>query len=206
MLGTRPWHPADLAQFLDCSEGEAEALLWGFGYAQDSTGLWRAGADDAASLIDVTVHEIDLAYQLGQDDFEETLKHRARHYLTTGELAPRPYLDEERYGDEKLLEREIEKEKRRESRLGQGADEEDDDLDGFEEDDEELPLEHLLMACACGKDDCAAVAKFGIANGRLKIGFTAATDHFVVDPVFLAQVAIQIAESVDSAKDPDDSE
>jgi len=32
-----------------------------------------------------------------------------------------------------------------------------------------LPLEHLRIECACGKEDCHAVAGFGVANGRLKI-------------------------------------
>lgn len=204
MLGSRPWHTADLAERLDCSEPEAEALLWGFGYAKDSAGLWRSEADEAASIVSATVGEIDLAYSLGHDDFEETLDRRVRHYLTKGELPPRPYLDEARYGDEKLIEREIE-EKRRERGVGDGE-EDDDERDDFELDDEEdLPLKHLLMACACGKDDCAVVARFGISNGRLKIGFTAATDHFVVEPLFMGQVAVQIAESIEMAKEPDDA-
>jgi hypothetical protein len=47
----------------------------------------------------------------------------------------------------------------------------------------------MLMRCACDKESCEAIAKFGITNGRLKIGFTGPTDHFVVDADFMMTVA-----------------
>lgn len=49
------------------------------------------------------------------------------------------------------------------------ADLEDGD---FDEDEQvtQIPLEDLLLKCACAKADCSVQAAFGIANGKLKIG------------------------------------
>jgi hypothetical protein len=41
-LGRRPWRSADLADLLGCRTDEAEAILWAFGFAQSSSGLWHA--------------------------------------------------------------------------------------------------------------------------------------------------------------------
>ena len=65
-----------------------------------------------------------------------------------------------------------------------------------------LPLEHLRLACACGKTDCNAVAAFGVANGRLKIGLNLPSDHFVADAEFVGQVAEQLVVEIEQAKRP----
>jgi Homeodomain-like domain len=46
-----PWHGDDLADRLDCSRSEAEAILWAYGYAPDSQGLWRRGGDEPADFL-----------------------------------------------------------------------------------------------------------------------------------------------------------
>jgi hypothetical protein len=38
LLGRGPWHTKDLAERLDCSEQEADAILWALGYTVDSAG------------------------------------------------------------------------------------------------------------------------------------------------------------------------
>jgi hypothetical protein len=184
MLGDRPWHPVDLAGLLGCSDEEAQAVLWAFGFAQDEAGLWRRGVDETARVLETLLDEIQLAYSLGHGDFQETVETRARHVLTTGKRAPQPFTDKYEYGDNLALE-----------------DVEDyPDFEGEGDDLGDLPLDYLRLECACGKEDCSAVAGFGIANGRLKIGFTAPTDHFVLDPEFAVHVSAQVAEEIEAAK------
>jgi hypothetical protein len=50
-LDDGPWHADDLAVVLGCSRGEAEAVLWAFGFAQAPSGLWRRGATEEAKLL-----------------------------------------------------------------------------------------------------------------------------------------------------------
>jgi hypothetical protein len=189
MLGQRPWHPADVAGLLGCTEDEAGAVLWAFGFAESADGLWRRGADEAARVLDTLLDEFQLAYALGHDDFQQTVASRVRHQLTTGTRAPQPFVDRDEYGDGLAV-----------------ADEPDLVADAY--DDEELdessertlPLDHLRLGCACGKEGCTAVASFGIANGRLKIGFVGSTDHFVLGADFAMEVAAQVSFEIDEAK------
>lgn len=191
MLGDRPWTPEDLAALLGCDPDEAAAMLWAFGYAESNSGVWRAGADDEALWLRTLYDEFQLSYSLGHPDYLPTLEARVRHHLTHGERAPRPFIDAERFGDELEI--------GKEEAWDPGA----EGVDGeFDIDEPSLPLEHMLLKCACGKPDCAAIAGFGLANGGLKLGFVDATDHFVVDAMFMVQVAVQTAEAIDEAKDP----
>lgn len=197
MLGRRPWHPADLAGLLGCTEGEAKTVLWALGWAEADSGLWRPGADDAARVIEAAVNDIDFTYSLGHEDFADTFERRIRHLLVTGELPPRPGIDETRHGDGKAIQRLIEAEEA-------GYDPDNPYQPEEDEEEEDLPLEHLLVRCACGKEECHAVAGFGIANGRLKIGFTEPTDHFVIDAEFMGRIAFQVDAEIDEAKHPEE--
>ena len=50
-LDDRIWNSNDLAELLDCTPDEAEALLWGFGFAQAPSGLWRRNEDPEAEFL-----------------------------------------------------------------------------------------------------------------------------------------------------------
>ena len=100
MLGDRPQHPVDIAELLGCEEPEAQAVLWAFGFAEAEPGLWRPGADDAARVLEPLYDELELAYNLGHDDFEQNLRARVAAYLASGQRAPRRFVDAQRFGDE----------------------------------------------------------------------------------------------------------
>lgn len=51
LLGTRPWHEADLADLLGCTQGEAAALLTGLGYTARREGLWVPADDEGSRLL-----------------------------------------------------------------------------------------------------------------------------------------------------------
>jgi len=206
MLGSRPWHVADLAVLLGTEEPEAEAVLWAFGFTRDDAGLWRRGGDDAADLLASAFEEIQLSYSLGHTDFRATLEKRFRHQLETGERAPMPGVDAERYGDRKL----VPAAGSGDAELPSGAlrpEEEFPDGAFYDErfdapEPPHLPLELLRVRCGCGKDECGAVAGFGIANGQLKLGLTGESDHFVIDASFMEQIAGQVRRDIDAAKNP----
>lgn len=196
MLGDRPWHVADLAALLDSDEGAAGAILWAFGYAETSDGLWRKSADDTAQMIAPIFDEAQLSYSLGHDDFRSILTGRLAAYLATGERAPQPFIDGHQFGDQAAIPPEGEY-VADEGLYGEDWDdlEPEDDLGG-----PSLPLDHLRIGCACGKAECSVLAGFGVANGALKVGFTGPTDHFVIDPEFIAAVGLQVAEQIHDAK------
>jgi hypothetical protein len=202
LLGNRPWHPEDLAGLMACSRDEAEAVLWAFGYAADGVGLWRKGGDEAAKWLEPLTDEVQLSYSLGHEDFRTTLKSRAKQHWITGDRAPRPFIDGSRFDDREQVKHYDSEEEPVEAE--EPIDEEfDEDFEGSFDpgpEDVELPLEHLALGCACGKPECHAVAKFGIANGGLKLGFDRPTDHFVASPQFIAQVGRQVAFEIEIAK------
>jgi hypothetical protein len=189
MLGARPWHSADLADVLVCSEAEAEAILWAFGFAQDSAGLWRRRGDDAATLIDDAIDEINLSFSLGAGDYEEILEERVKRQLTTGKRAPRPHIDLERFGDTRAVPEDAQEEVPL-----------DEDPNEFDDDDEALPLEQLQMRCACGEEGCSVAAQFSLVDGRLRIDFTEQTQHFVIDASFMTRVGIQVLDEIEAAE------
>lgn len=52
LLSARPWRSDDVAGLLDCSRAEAEALLWGWGFAFDETaGVWAWDDGEEAEII-----------------------------------------------------------------------------------------------------------------------------------------------------------
>jgi hypothetical protein len=83
LLANRPRSTPDVARLLDCSEEEAEAILWAFGFAPGDGGLWRRDATEDAKLLrgnfELIVH--------GYDDVELQRRFRERYerFLMTGE-------------------------------------------------------------------------------------------------------------------------
>lgn len=97
MLGDRTWQPKGVAALLGCSEDEAQAVLWAYGFA-DVGGDWTRRADGEAAVLDVVFEEIGLSYELGHDDFEETL--RGRVLPEQRRASARPFSDGVKYGDD----------------------------------------------------------------------------------------------------------
>jgi hypothetical protein len=190
-LGERPWSPEDLAPLLDCTEEEAIAVLWAFGYAERQ-GLWWKRADEPAELLATLSEEIELSYSLDREGVNQVIADRMGAYLETGNRPPVPGIDRDRFGD-------------------MGAVQPPDSFDlvesppGYEtgELDDLLPLAQLRMACGCGKEDCHIVAEFGVTNGALKIGLSGATDHFVIQPGIMNLIASQVEFEIERAKNPD---
>lgn len=211
MLGDRTWQPSSVATLLGCTEDEARAVLWAFGFAEAEDG-WRKGADPEAEVVDVVYEEVNLSHDLGQGDFEKTLRGRLGYYLNSGNRAPRPFVDGTTFGDETQSEA-IRQMTPEELATVHGGDQLDADVPPELENDElnfnadepfpKLPLPDLRLSCGCAKQDCEVQAAFGVANGKLKIGFTADTDHFVVDPAFMGEVAENVEWEIMKAKEPE---
>jgi hypothetical protein len=102
LLGRGPWHSADLAERLNCSKQEAEAILWAFGYTVGSMGLWRRGGDEAAELLTQAVDDVltgPAAYE--QHQLPVIIEERVRVLLETGSPPPEPeYELEEEFEEE----------------------------------------------------------------------------------------------------------
>jgi hypothetical protein len=89
-LGQRPWATPDLAQLLGCTEQEAEAVLWAFGYTKAESGLWRPGGDSEAELLRTAVGDLPYSFTNDMAGFERTLQARIGGLLRDGELPPEP--------------------------------------------------------------------------------------------------------------------
>lgn len=85
-LDDRPWLPADLVPLLDCSESEAEAVLWAFGFAPASLGLWRRDADQEARLLGETMNVAIRGYvhEASDEQVQHLLREEVDHFLETG--------------------------------------------------------------------------------------------------------------------------
>jgi hypothetical protein len=59
-LADRVWSSADVASALGCSEAEAEAVLWSFGFEHSASCVWRRGTDEEAKFIN-EVHGLGYA-------------------------------------------------------------------------------------------------------------------------------------------------
>ena len=83
LLASHAWRPDALAALLGTSESEAEAILWGFGFAYDDTAaVWRHKADPLAEVIaeDVELAFWDVATE-GQRDLQDTVAQRTKQFL-----------------------------------------------------------------------------------------------------------------------------
>jgi hypothetical protein len=93
-LGQRPWATPDLAHLLGCTEQEAEAVLWAFGYTKAESGLWRSGGDAEAELLKTAVGDLPYSFSTDMPGFERTVRERIGELLRTGDLPPEPTYDE----------------------------------------------------------------------------------------------------------------
>jgi hypothetical protein len=208
-LGQRPWAAADLGGLIGCSEAEAAAILWAFGYEQAESTLWRKSSDPVARLLADCIDEVRLSFHLDYPRYELLLRERMSRYFAEGVRQPDPYLDEKRFGDRIKADRELEAaappvefEANPESATAM------DEMEALATalDTGEIRLEHFRVHCSCGKPECEVMAGFGIASGALKLGFTESTDHFVVSPVVIATVAMYLTDQIDAATNAVDDE
>lgn len=96
-LGQRPWHLQDLAQMLDCTPAQAQALLLGFGHERNDSGLWVPGDSAPAQLLQGSAEfVIHAGMTTTRDAIERVLRERAERYASTGTTAP---LDWTQMGD-----------------------------------------------------------------------------------------------------------
>ena len=54
-LNDKAWHSADLGDLLGCTQSEAEAVLWSFGFAPAPSGVWRRGENEEAKMLAANV-------------------------------------------------------------------------------------------------------------------------------------------------------
>lgn len=160
-LGLGPWHSTDLAERLGCSDAEAEAILWSYGYAPAASGVWRRDGDDAARLVHMVNDDLALteAWNPGAT-FEREMRRRAEGLVTVGEPLPEPTWerDDEPEPEEEPL------------TIGQ-------------------PIEGVRLQCGCGRAECAAELEFyrsGFGEfDQLVLSFEPHTNHFALDPAVL---------------------
>jgi len=88
-LDDRPWLPADLVPLLGCTEDQAEAMLWAFGFAQADSGLWRRNADEEARLLgETTFAGIHLFQHADEEQMRRIVREELEHFLATGRARP----------------------------------------------------------------------------------------------------------------------
>jgi hypothetical protein len=89
-LDDRPWLPAEIAPLLACTEGEAEAVLWAFGFAPSESGLWRKNATEEARLCAETTRLAVQGYthEASEAELRAVIRDEIEHYLTENEARP----------------------------------------------------------------------------------------------------------------------
>jgi hypothetical protein len=65
ILQSQPRRSGEVADLLGCGESEAEALLWGLGFARGEDGMWRTDSDPTAQLLTLAAR---LASESGEMD------------------------------------------------------------------------------------------------------------------------------------------
>jgi hypothetical protein len=81
-LAQRASSTQELSGLLGCSDAQAEAILWSFGFGQGEDGRWRAEADDDAKLLRATWELI--VYGFSQTELEPRLRRVFELYADTG--------------------------------------------------------------------------------------------------------------------------
>jgi hypothetical protein len=89
-LDDRPWHPADVAPLLGCSEVEAKAVLWAFGFAPAEGELWRKNATSEAQLASQLTRLGVMGYThlASEEQLRDIVREEMKHYADTGEARP----------------------------------------------------------------------------------------------------------------------
>jgi hypothetical protein len=94
-LDERPWDPRTLGNLLGCSDAEAEAVLWAFGFGRGGDGQWHRAEDEDAKLTDGNrLFILDTGLSLASDSqLREELNRRAAVLAETGKAPdpPDPY-------------------------------------------------------------------------------------------------------------------
>jgi hypothetical protein len=91
-LDDHAWEPKDLARLLDCSEDEAEAVLWAMGFGADQDGRWRRGVNPEARLMDgnrTLVIRMGLEHATDQE-VKKVLRDRIEATAKSGTAPPPP--------------------------------------------------------------------------------------------------------------------
>lgn len=91
-LDDSPWHAKDLAVLLGCTEGEAEALLWAFGFGQSPSGLWRRREDEEAKLLaGIRMTLISSGYESATvEQLQRLLDQQVREFVESGQAPGSP--------------------------------------------------------------------------------------------------------------------
>lgn len=86
-LDDHPWHPADLAAALACSEDSACAVLWALGFARARSGVWRREVDAESTTMSRIRRLLISTAAPDADDprLGEELQRRLQHLLDTSE-------------------------------------------------------------------------------------------------------------------------
>jgi len=96
-LASEPRCTADAARWLGCSEPEAAAIFWAFGYSRDdATDLWVRRGDPCAQLIadDIELSFHDIYRQPGgRSRFEKLADERLRQLAATGSFPSNEEID-----------------------------------------------------------------------------------------------------------------
>ena len=95
-LDDHPWHPADLAAALACSEDAACAVLWALGFAQAPSGVWRRAIDHESTAMSGIRRLLisTAAPDASNPQLADELERRLRHLLDTGRPAAEVDWDE----------------------------------------------------------------------------------------------------------------
>jgi hypothetical protein len=81
-LRHRPSTAGEVAGLLGCTDEEAEAVLWAFGFAPDEAGLWRLQADEEAKFLRAIWELIVYGYR--EVELERRIGEIADEYARTG--------------------------------------------------------------------------------------------------------------------------
>lgn len=81
-LSHRPSTASEVAGFLGCTEEEAGAVLWAFGFAPDETGVWRLATDEDANFLRAIWELIVYGYR--EVELERRITELAEEYARSG--------------------------------------------------------------------------------------------------------------------------
>jgi hypothetical protein len=94
-LRHRPSTSAEVARFLGCTEEEAEAALWAFGFAPDEdTGRWKPNATEDAKMLRA-VWEL-IVYGYNDVELERRFREEAEAFAATGRAREIDWMEEPR--------------------------------------------------------------------------------------------------------------
>jgi len=84
------WSPVQISSHLECSDKEAEAILWAFGFEERKDGMWRQdGEEEAKYLADNMRMMIRMSIGQAEDQqLREEFARRARRLVDTGKAPP----------------------------------------------------------------------------------------------------------------------